>query len=115
MNSIEPCRSEVWMLDLDPVRGHEQAGRRPGLVVSADPFNHGPTGLVIIVPITPRERSIPFHIRIDADEGGLRQVSFAKCEDVRSVSADRLMRRMGKVSQGTMDKIEEGLRVLLDL
>jgi mRNA interferase MazF len=85
------------------------------LVVSADPLNHGPAGLVIIVPITTRERGIPFHIRVGADEGGLKHVSFAKCEDVRSVSADRLKRRMGKVTASTMAQVEEGLRVLLDL
>ena len=115
MSPTKPSRGDVWMLDLDPTRGHEQAGKRPGLIVSADPLNHGPAGLVIIVPITTRERGIPFHIRIDSDEGGLRQVSFAKCEDVRSVSADRLMRRMGRIAPDTMEKVEEGLRILLNL
>lgn len=115
MIPLKPSRGDVWMLDLDPTRGHEQAGRRPGLIVSADPFNHGPAGLVIIVPLTSRERGIPFHVRVEANEGGLRQVSFAKCEDVRSVSADRLLRRMGRVAAETMEEVEEGLRVLLNL
>lgn len=115
MSLTKPCRGDVWLLDLDPTRGHEQAGKRPGLIVSADPLNHGPAGLVIIVPITTREWGIPFHIRLDSNEGGLRQVSFAKCEDVRSVSADRLMRRMGRIAPDTMEKVEEGLRILLNL
>ncbi len=115
MTSPKPSRGDIWLLDLDPTRGHEQAGKRPGLIVSADPLNQGPAGLVIIVPITSRERGIPFHVRIEASEGGLRQVSFAKCEDVRSVSADRLMRRMGRVETCTMEKVEEGLRTLLSL
>lgn len=115
MTSSRPSRGDIWMLDLDPTRGHEQAGKRPGLIVSADPLNHGPAGLVIVVPITTRDRGIPFHVRIGADEGGLRQVSFAKCEDVRSVSADRLMRHMGRVAPDTLGKVEEGLRILLNL
>lgn len=115
MTSPKPSRGDIWMLDLDPTRGHEQAGKRPGLIVSADPLNHGPAGLVIVVPITTRDRAIPFHVRIEADEGGLRQVSFAKCEDVRSVSADRLMRRMGRVAPDTIGRVEEGLRILLSL
>jgi mRNA interferase MazF len=115
MNLTKASRGDVWMLDPDPTRGHEQAGRRPGLVVSADPLNHGPAGLVIVVPMTTRERGIPFHVRIDPDESGLRQVSFAKCEDVRSVSADRLIRRMGRIGPQTMYHVEEALRILLDL
>lgn len=115
MTSPKPSRGDIWMLDLDPTRGHEQAGKRPGLIVSADPLNHGPAGLVIVVPITTRDRGIPLHVCIEAAEGGLRQVSFAKCENVRSVSADRLMRRMGRIAPGTMEKVEEGLRILLNL
>ncbi len=115
MSQPSPSRGEVWMLDLDPVPGHEPAGRRPGLIVSVDLFNHGPAGLVIILPITTRERGIPFHVRLEADEGGLRQASFAKCEDVRSVSAERLIRKLGQVRPATMDRAAEGLRVLLNL
>jgi len=47
----EPSRGEVWLVDLNPARGHEQAGIRPGLVVSVDPFNHGPAGLVVLLPV----------------------------------------------------------------
>ena len=43
-----PARGEVWSVDLDPVRGHEQAGTRPALVVSVDEFNEGPADLVVI-------------------------------------------------------------------
>src|SRR5438128_11466126 len=49
---VAPIRGEVWLIDLNPVRGHEQAGRRPALVVSDDLFNQGPAGLVIVLPIT---------------------------------------------------------------
>ncbi|NLJ36638.1 MAG: type II toxin-antitoxin system PemK/MazF family toxin, partial [candidate division WS1 bacterium] len=44
MSTPKPSRGDIWMLDLDPTRGHEQAGKRPGLIVSADPLNHGPAG-----------------------------------------------------------------------
>src|SRR3990170_1190644 len=49
---VAPGRGEVWMTDLSPVRGHEQAGRRPALIVSDTVFNQGPAGLVIVLPIT---------------------------------------------------------------
>jgi len=103
------------MLDLDPARGHEQAGRWPALVVSADEFNHGPAGMVVVVPITTRDRGVSLHVRIEPGDGGLPQLSFAKSEDVRPVSTERLLRRMGRVSPDTIRRAEVALRVLLDL
>ena len=58
-----PARGEVWLADLNPVRGHEQAGRRPVLVVSEDLFNRGPAGLAIVLPMTSTLRGIPSHVR----------------------------------------------------
>lgn len=108
-------RGEVWLVDLNPTRGHEQAGRRPALVVSSDIFNHGPAGLVVLIPMTTRDRRIPLHIRIDPPEGGVRKPSFVKCEDVRSVSTTRLVERWGQVSSQTLVRVGDRLRILLEL
>jgi mRNA interferase MazF len=108
-------RGEVWLVDLNPTRGHEQAGRRPALVVSSDVFNHGPAGIVVLIPMTTRDRRIPLHIRIDPPEGGVRKPSFAKCEDVRSVSTTRLVQRWGEVSSQTLARVGDRLRILLEL
>lgn len=51
---VRPPRGEVWMVDLSPTRGREQAGMRPALVLAVDKFNHGPADLVIVVPLTNR-------------------------------------------------------------
>ncbi len=115
MTMPEPSRGDVWTVDLNPTQGHEQAGRRPGLVVSVDLFNHGPAGLVIMLPITTVAKSIPFHVEVSPPEGGLRQRSFVKCEDVRSVAKERLLRRHGAVSPQTMAAVEDRLRILFDL
>jgi mRNA interferase MazF len=88
---VAPRYGEVWLCELDPVRGHEQAGRRPALVVSPDRFNQGPAGLVIVVPLTTRDRRVPLHVAIDPPEGGLRGRSFALCEMVRSIAIERLV------------------------
>ena len=58
MSDITPNRGEIWLADLSPVRGHEQSGRRPCLVISVDYFNQSPADLVIIVPVTTREKGI---------------------------------------------------------
>ncbi len=111
----EPSHAEVWLVDLSPTRGHEQTGRRPGLVVSVDPFNHGAAGLVVVLPITTKAKGIPFHVSIDPPEAGLKARSFIKCEDVRSVTKERLGRCLGVVSANTMEAVEDRLRTLLGL
>ena len=55
----EARRGEIWWVDLDPTRGHEQAGRRPALVLSVDAFNHGPAGLVVVVPVSSKATATP--------------------------------------------------------
>lgn len=115
MRGRAASRGEVWLLDLNPVRGREQAGVRPGLVVSANFFNSGPTELVVIVPMTTRRRATPLHVAVDPPEGGVRQASFVKCEDIRSVAVERLMERWGSLSRGTMALVEDRLRILLDV
>lgn len=111
----EPSRGEVWLLDLNPTRGHEPTGMRPGLVVSVDPFNHGPAGLVVLLPLTSIAKGIPFHVEINPPEGGVKVKSFIKCEDVRSVAKERLSQRWGKVSASTLTAIEDRIRILLGL
>ncbi len=110
-----PSRGEIWMVDLNPTRSHEQAGVRPALVVSADTFNHGPAGLVVVLPITSRDKGIVLHVPVTSPEGGLTLPSYIKIEDLRSVARERLLRRLGQVSVATMARIADRLRVLLDI
>jgi mRNA interferase MazF len=110
-----PARGEVWLADLNPVRGHEQAGRRPVLVVSEDLFNQGPAGLAVVLPLTSTIRGIPSHVPVVPPEGGLKNRSAILCEGVRSVSVERLVVRWGVVSPGTMAAVEDRLRILLRL
>ncbi len=83
-------------MDLNPRRGHEQAGRRPVLVVSEDLFNRGPAGLVIVLPMTSTLRNVPSHVPVDPPEGGLKHRTAILCEGVRSVSVERLTTRWGR-------------------
>jgi len=111
----DPSRGEVWLVDLNPTRRHEQAGKRPGLVVSVDPFNHGPAGLVVVLPITTKAKHIPFHVEMRPPEGGLKSTSYIKCEDVRSVAKERLTRRLGAISTATQAAVDDRVRILLGL
>jgi mRNA interferase MazF len=113
--TVQPSRGDVWIVDLDPTKGHEQAGRRPCLVVSLDIFNQGPADLVVVLPITTKAKGIPFHVTVDPPEGGLTLRSFIKCEDVRSVAKQRLLKPSGVVSSQTLAAVESRLRNLLGL
>jgi len=108
-------RGEVWLVNLDPTLGREQAGTRPALVISEDLFNQSYADLVIVVPITSKNRGIRSHVSIAKAEGGLTMQSFAKCEDVRSVAKQRLKKRLGSVSKPTVEIVEEKLRFLMGL
>ena len=108
-------RGEIWLADLSPTRGHDQAGRRPVLVVSEDLFNRGPAGLVIVLPMTSTIRAIPSHVPVSPPEGGLKTKTAVLCEGIRSISTDRLVQRWGAVMSNTMTSIEDRLRILLRL
>jgi mRNA interferase MazF len=71
--------------------------------------------MVIVIPITSKHKQIPSHVEIVPPEGGLQLRSFIKCEDIRSVSTDRLIKAMGVVNRATLDEVEERLRLLLNL
>ena len=112
---MSPRRGEVWLVDFGEPIGREQAGRRPAVVVSADALNESPAGVVIVVPTTTRPRGLPSHVEIDPDSSGMDEVSYAKCEDVRSISEQRLIARLGTVATAELFQIERVIRFLLEL
>ncbi len=107
-----PLRGEVCFVDLDSSREREQAGKRPALVVSTNGFNESPADLGVVVPITSKDKSIPWHVPLQPPEGGTKTKSFST---VRSVSHDRMVQRWGTVSAATLDEVENRLRILFDL
>src|SRR5690349_6251503 len=106
MTSSEPLRGEVWDVNLDPVVGHEQAGSRPALILSVDLFNEGPADLLVVAPITRTNRRIRWHVAIAASEGGLASDSYIQCENLRSISKQRLRRKRGRVAEDTLEQVE---------
>lgn len=111
-----PSRGEIWLIDFDPTRGYGPAGRRPALIISDDRLNRGRAGFVYVIPLTTQERGLPTHVPVSAPEGGARTPSFVKCEDLRSVSTDRLIEGpWGAISLATLAAVEERIRLLLGL
>src|SRR6266516_1417797 len=108
-------RGEIWLVNLSSTKGREQAGTRPALIVSVDLFNHGAAELVVVIPVTSKAKGIPLHVEVNPPEGGLSMRSYVKCEDVRSISTARLIKKLGRVSSQTINAVEDRLRVLLGL
>ncbi len=102
-------------MDLEPVGGHEQGLTRPCAIISDDLYNHGPSGMVAIVPMTRTAKQIPLHVPVDPSEGGVKSRSFIKCDDVRTVSIERLSDKWGELSDATMREVNDRVRIFLGL
>jgi mRNA interferase MazF len=100
-------RSEVWLADLNPIRGSEQASIRPVLIFQNDTINSFTTTAVTI-PFTTnlRRAALPSCVQVAAGEGGLGSDSVALCHQLRVLDTTRLIRRLGSVSQQTMLDVE---------
>ena len=104
----------VWA-ELDPVRGREQAGRRPALVVASDLYLEQADTLAIIVPATSRDRGWPNHVLLQGSALSLSEPTFAMTEQPRTVTRDRLVEVVGIVDAGVMREVDRWLRDFLAL
>jgi mRNA interferase MazF len=121
MTEEHPLRGEIWLTDLNPIPGQpydvpgEINKQRPALIVSADFVNKSKSGLAFVLPITRTFRSIPAHITIKPNEGGIKEVSYIMCDQIRAISRTRLLERWGRVTASTMSKVSESLLLLQGL
>lgn len=111
----EARRGEIWLLDLGEPTGHEQGWQRPALVVSSDEWNRH-AAIVAVLPITRTKHGLPTRVEVEAtDVNGLAETSYARCEDIRSVSERRLVRRVGVCDGLVMLGVGRVLRTLLEV
>lgn len=108
-------RGEVWWADLDPVRGREQAGRRPVLIVSDDGFNLSQLDMAIVVPLTKTPRGWRSRVPLRPPEGGIIVPSEIQCDQLRTIAMERLLDPLGQVTERTMGNVAAVLRLLLRL
>ena len=97
-----PSRGEIWTVDLDPTRGHEQAGQRPALIITDDALNNSTSGIVTILPVTTTRRGIPAHVEIAPPDGGIQRPSVVmvdqKASRALAVSDVGYVMHMGRVA-----------------
>lgn len=107
-------RGEIWTVDLNPTRGREQNKIRPAVVVSS-PNATAAIGMLAIVPLTSTNRGWLWHVSVPADgPTGLKKVSFAMIEQMRSIDASvRLRNFRGQVSDDVLTEIDSKIRLYL--
>ena len=105
-------RGEIRWADLDRVRGHEQAGQRPVLVLSHDVFNDR-SGTVIAVALTSQEPKAGFPLTLEIGASGLPKRSWVKISQIRTLAAERLGRRLARASDEELARVIEGLNEIV--
>lgn len=113
--SDSPKRGEVYWGNLSPARGREPAKIRPVLVISANDFNSGPLDLVIIAPLTTKNKLSSIHVEITPIHSTLDRISYVQCENVRSVSKSRLGEYLGAVENEVLEEVSDILFDLLEM
>ena len=105
-------RGEIRWADLNPVRGSEQAGLRPVLVLSHDIFNEH-SGTVIAVALTSQEPKAGFPLTLESKARGLPKRSWVKISQIRTLAVERMGRRIARASEEELDLVVEGLNEIV--
>ena len=101
-------RGEIRWADLNPVRGHEQAGDRPVLVLSHDVFNER-SGTVIAVALTSQEPRAGYPLTLELSTTKLPKRSWVKISQIRTLSTERIGKPLGRASDEELAQVLEGL------
>ena len=105
-------RGEIRWSDLNPVRGHEQAGQRPVLVLSHDVFNER-SGTVIAVALTSQEPRAGYPLTLELTTSKLPKRSWVKISQIRTLSTERVGKRLGRASEEELSRVLDGLLELV--
>jgi len=105
-------RGEIRWADLNPVRGSEQAGQRPVLVLSQDVFNER-SGTVIAVAITSQPQQAGFPLTLEIESKGLPKRLWVKISQIRTLAVERIDKRIGRASPEEMAQVIEGLNEIV--
>ena len=105
-------RGDLRWADLNPVRGHEQAGRRRVLVLSHDVFNER-SGTVIAVALTSQEPRAAFPLTLESKAAGLTKRSWIKISQIRTLSVDRIGQRIARTSEEELSRVLDGLNEII--
>lgn len=108
------CGQVVWV-NLNPVTGSEQAGHRPAVIISSNDYLASIPNVVMVLPITTRNRGLPNHVRLGGNIGLVEAESFAMTEQPRTIDRQRITKPAGQVDRGTLQELRSWLADFLEL
>ena len=113
----DPRRGQIWLVDWSPGRGSEQLGKRPALVVQTDAANTNPRyPNTIVLTLSTKGLAVATHVALVPDaRNGLREPTWVKCEQVLTISKQRLIAHWGAISPADMHKVEKALKAALGI
>jgi len=117
MNEPAIRRGQIWLVDWSPGRGSEQLGRRPALIIQTDAANANhryPN--TIVLTLSTKGLPVATHISIEPDStNGLREISWVKCEQILTISKQRLHQKWGSLSPTAMARVETAVKVAIGM
>ena len=105
-------RGEIFWADLNPTKGHEQAGMRPVLILSRDIFNDK-SGTVIAIALTSQPQKAAFPLTLELTSPRLPKQTWAKISQIRTLSVERIGKRLGRISDQELHQVIEGLNEII--
>ena len=105
-------RGEIYWADLDPTKGREQAGQRPVLILSQDIFNER-SGTVIAMALTSQPQKAGFPLTLELSDSALPKRSWIKISQIRTISTERLGKRVTRLPEKDLDLAIEGLNEII--
>jgi mRNA interferase MazF len=106
-----PLRGEVWWVELDPTRGYEMQKTRPCVVITADSVNHWRNTHVVVGLSTTSPKRWPLYVPVPSVSAQTQAVM----DQIRAIDKSRFRTRKGVVSAEEMARIDEALKIVLDL
>ena len=114
MSDVFPRRGEIWLVNFNPVRGSEQKGIRPALIIQNDIGNEV-SPITIVGDISTSIKIYPINVEIKSSESGLSKDSVVKLNQIRTIDKSRLIKRLGKLDPSRMDVVKSALILSLGL
>ena len=109
-----PKRGDVWLVNWNPARGSEQAGRRPALVIQNDIGNEK-ASTTIVAAISGSVKIYPMNVEVNPPEGGLDRPSIIKTSQILTISKKRLEKRLGRLDKDRMNDVDTAIKLSLAL
>lgn len=110
-----PERGEVWLTALEPVKGAEIGKTRPALIISNNKNNEFSSTITVIPISSSVGRAYPFEVTILKYESGLKSDSKIKCNQIRTIDRQRLIKPLSKISMQIINQVEKALLIHLEI